>query len=206
LVDLDGAKSKHIVNHKVLEQIASQTNLKIDFGGGLKTDEDLRIAFESGAKQITGGSIAVKDPRTFEGWIQKHGADKIILGADAMDERVAVSGWLEESKEELIPFIQSYQAKGINYVICTDISKDGMLEGPSFDLYRKILENSMVDVSAGEEQSVRKLKLIASGGISIFDELPKLAEMGCEGTIIGKAIYENRISLKQLETYILSHG
>jgi len=206
LVDLDGAKSKHIVNHKVLEQIASQTNLKIDFGGGLKTDEDLRIAFESGAKQITGGSIAVKDPRTFEGWIQKHGADKIILGADAMDERVAVSGWLEESKEELIPFIQSYQAKGINYVICTDISKDGMLEGPSFDLYRKILENSKVDVSAGEEQSVSKLKLIASGGISIFDELPKLAEMGCEGTIIGKAIYENRISLKQLETYILSHG
>tara|TARA_R110000765_G_scaffold27719_3_gene67178 strand:- start:3007 stop:3735 length:729 start_codon:yes stop_codon:yes gene_type:complete len=194
LVDLDGAKSKHIVNHKVLEQIASQTSLQIDFGGGLKTDDDLRIAFESGAKQITGGSIAVKDSDTFLGWIGKHGASKIILGADAMDEKVAVSGWLEESKEELIPFIKSYQNKGIQYVICTDISKDGMLEGPSFELYSRILSQT------------NELKLIASGGISTFDELPKLAEMGCEGTIIGKAIYENRISLKQLETYILSNG
>ena len=195
LVDLDGAKSKHVVNHKVLEQIATKTGLQIDFGGGLKTDEDLRIAFESGAKQITGGSIAVKDPDTFLGWIEKHGADKIILGADAMDEKVAVSGWLEESKEELIPFVQSYQSKGIQYVICTDISKDGMLEGPSFDLYSKIISST----DAG-------LKLITSGGISTFDELPKLAEMGCEGTIIGKAIYENRISLKQLESYILHNG
>ena len=194
LVDLDGAKSKHIVNHKVLEKIASQTGLQIDFGGGLKTDDDLRIAFESGAKQITGGSIAVKDSYTFIGWIEKHGADKIILGADAMDEKVAVSGWQEESKELLIPFIQGYQEKGITYVICTDISKDGMLEGPSFELYKRILEQT------------NDLKLIASGGISTFDELPKLAEMGCEGTIIGKAIYENRISLKQLESYILSNG
>lgn len=194
LVDLDGAKSKHIVNHKVLEQIATKTGLQIDFGGGLKTDEDLRIAFESGAKQITGGSIAVKDAETFLGWIEKHGANKIILGADAMDEKVAVSGWLEESKEELIPFIQSYQSKGIQYVICTDISKDGMLEGPSFELYSRILSQTT------------DLKLIASGGISTFDELPKLAEMGCEGTIIGKAIYENRISLKQLESYILNNG
>ncbi len=191
LVDLDGAKSKHIVNHKVLEQIASKTNLKIDFGGGLKTDDDLRIAFESGAQQITGGSIAVKDKEIFTRWIETYGADKIILGADALDEKIAVSGWQEESKEELLPFIQSYQEKGIQYVICTDISKDGMLEGPSFDLYTKILN------------SVSDLKLIASGGISTFDELPRLAEMGCEGTIIGKAIYENRISLKQLETYIL---
>lgn len=206
LVDLDGAKSKHIVNHKVLEQIALQTGLQIDFGGGLKTDDDLRIAFESGAKQITGGSIAVKDAETFVGWIEKHGADKIILGADAMDEKVAVSGWLEESKEELIPFIQSYQSKGIQYVICTDISKDGMLEGPSFDLYRKIIEKTNISLSVIEDQTVRKLKLIASGGISTFDELPKLAEMGCEGTIIGKAIYENRISLKQLESYILNNG
>lgn len=194
LVDLDGAKSKHIVNHKVLEKIASQTGLQIDFGGGLKTDDDLRIAFESGAKQITGGSIAVKDSDTFIGWIEKHGADKIILGADAMDEKVAVSGWQEESKELLIPFIQGYQEKAITYVICTDISKDGMLEGPSFKLYKRILEQT------------NDLKLIASGGISTFDELPKLAEMGCEGTIIGKAIYENRISLKQLESYILSNG
>tara|TARA_R110002074_G_scaffold115309_1_gene246066 strand:- start:4427 stop:5155 length:729 start_codon:yes stop_codon:yes gene_type:complete len=194
LVDLDGAKSKHIVNHKVLAQIASQTGLQIDFGGGLKTDDDLRIAFESGAKQITGGSIAVKDADIFISWIEKHGADKIILGADALDEKVAVSGWQEESKEELIPFIQSYQSKGIQYVICTDISKDGMLEGPSFELYKRILEQTI------------DLKLIASGGISTFDELPKLAEMGCEGTIIGKAIYENRISLKQLESYILNNG
>ena len=192
LVDLDGAKSKHIVNHKVLEQIAVQTKLNIDFGGGLKRDEDLRIAFESGAKQVTGGSIAVKDKEVFLGWLAQYGADKIILGADAKDEKVAVSGWLEESKEDLVPFIQGYQKNGIAYVICTDISKDGMLEGPSFELYRKILNK------------VPNLKLIASGGISTFDELPKLAEMGCEGTIIGKAIYENRIRLKQLEDYILS--
>lgn len=199
LVDLDGAKSKHIVNYKMLESIASKTNLKIDFGGGLKSDNDLRIAFESGAKQITGGSIAVKDKVIFESWIEKYGAEKIILGADAKDEMIAVSGWQEESKEELIPFIQSYQKKGIEYVICTDISKDGMLEGPSFDLYKKILEETVTSIGDN------KLKLIASGGISTFDELPKLAEMGCEGTIIGKAIYENRISLKQLEDYILNY-
>lgn len=194
LVDLDGAKSKRIINHKVLEQIASKTNLKIDFGGGLKSDNDLHIAFESGANQITGGSIAVKSKNVFEGWLKNYGADKIILGADAKDEKIAVSGWLEESDEELIPFIKQYQEKGVNYVICTDIIKDGMLEGPSFDLYLKIL--SKCD---------KGLKLIASGGISSFDELPKLAEIGCEGTIIGKAIYENRISLKQLERFILEN-
>lgn len=191
LVDLDGAKSKHIVNHKVLEQIASKTSLKIDFGGGLKTDEDLRIAFESGAEQITGGSIAVKDKVTFLSWLNSYGAEKIILGADAIDEKVAISGWQEESQEELIPFIKSYQKKGIEYIICTDISKDGMLEGPSFDLYKKIATQTST------------LKLVASGGISTFEELPKLAKIGCEGTIIGKAIYENRISLKQLETYVM---
>ena len=191
LVDLDGAKSKHIVNHKVLEEIASKTNLKIDFGGGLKTDEDLRIAFESGANQITGGSIAVKDAVTFKSWLTKFGADKIILGADANNEKIAVSGWLEESDQELIPFVQGYQKEGVSYVICTDISKDGMLQGPSFDLYQKMLTQ------------IPNIKLIASGGISQFDELPKLAELGCEGTIIGKAIYENRISLKQLEGFIL---
>jgi phosphoribosylformimino-5-aminoimidazole carboxamide ribotide isomerase len=202
LVDLDGAKSKHIVNHKVLEQIATKTNLKIDFGGGLKSDEDLRIAFENGANQITGGSIAVKDRETFSNWIETYGPDKIILGADAKDEKVAVSGWQEESKEELIPFIQGYQQKGIEYVICTDISKDGMLAGPSFELYHKILKS--VSLSAVEDQSKKSIKLIASGGISTFNELPKLVEMGCEGAIIGKAIYENRISLKQLENYIIS--
>ncbi len=192
LVDLDGAKSSQIINHKILEQIASQTKLKIDFGGGLKSDNDLRIAFESGANQITGGSIAVKNPELFATWIEKFGSDKIILGADANNEKVAVSGWLEESNEDLIPFIQNYQSKGIQYVICTDIAKDGMLEGPSFDLYAKILAKA------------KGIKLIASGGISTFDELPKLAELGCEGTIIGKAIYENRITLKQLEKFIIS--
>ena len=191
LVDLDGAKSSRIVNHKILEQIATQTSLKIDFGGGLKADADLKIAFESGANQITGGSIAVKNREVFEQWISTFGADKIILGADANNEKVAVSGWLEESNEDLVPFIQNYQSKGIEYVICTDIAKDGMLEGPSFDLYAKILAQA------------KGLKLIASGGISTFDELPKLAEIGCEGTIIGKAIYEGRISLKQLEEFII---
>jgi phosphoribosylformimino-5-aminoimidazole carboxamide ribotide isomerase len=191
LVDLDGAKASHIVNHKVLEEIASKTNLKIDFGGGLKTDEDLRIAFESGAGQITGGSIAVKQPRIFKEWLVKFGAAKIILGADANDEKIAISGWQEESDEELIPFVKSYMKDGVSYVICTDIAKDGMLEGPSFDLYQKMLK------------ALPKVKLIASGGISKFEELPKLAVLGCEGTIIGKAIYEHKISLKQLEAYIL---
>ncbi|SFD90286.1 1-(5-phosphoribosyl)-5-[(5-phosphoribosylamino)methylideneamino]imidazole-4-carboxamide isomerase [Flavobacterium phragmitis] len=192
LVDLDGAKSSKIVNYKILEQIATQTSLKIDFGGGLKSDDDLRIAFESGANQITGGSIAVKNRAIFEKWISEYGTDKIILGADAKDEKIAVSGWLEESNEDLVPFIQGYQSKGISYVICTDIAKDGMLQGPSFDLYSKILAEAV------------GIKLIASGGISTFDELPKLAELGCEGTIIGKAIYEGRITLKQLENYILN--
>ncbi|MBG48202.1 MAG: 1-(5-phosphoribosyl)-5-[(5-phosphoribosylamino)methylideneamino]imidazole-4-carboxamide isomerase [Pseudozobellia sp.] len=191
LVDLDGAKSKHIVNHQILEEIASKTSLKIDFGGGLKSDDDLRIAFESGANQITGGSIAVKDRDTFTNWLKHFGAQKIILGADAMNEKIAVSGWQEESTEELIPFIKEYQNEGVSYVICTDISKDGMLQGPSFELYQRIL-NECEDI-----------KLIASGGISTYDELPRLAEMGCEGTIIGKAIYENKISLKQLERFIL---
>ena len=192
LVDLDGAKSKHIVNHKILEQIASNTTLKIDFGGGLKSDEDLKIAFESGANQITGGSIAVKDRAIFKKWLLQYGNDKIILGADALDEKVAISGWLEESDKELIPFIKEYQKEGVSYIICTDINKDGMLEGPSFELYEKILKQ------------VQNIKLIASGGISKFEEIPQLAELGCDGTIIGKAIYEGRISLKQLENYIIN--
>jgi phosphoribosylformimino-5-aminoimidazole carboxamide ribotide isomerase len=193
LVDLDGAKSSKIVNHKILEQIASKTTLKIDFGGGLKSDADLKIAFESGANQITGGSIAVKNREIFEKWIADYGDEKIILGADANNEKVAVSGWLEDSNEDLVPFIKNYQSKGIQYVICTDIAKDGMLEGPSFELYKKIISE------------VNGIKLIASGGISTFAELPKLAEMGCEGTIIGKAIYEHKISMKELENFILNN-
>ncbi len=195
LVDLDGAKSKHIVNYKVLETIALKTNLQIDFGGGLKSGDDLHVAFESGAHQITGGSIAVKDRDTFLSWLSTYGARKIILGADANHGKVAVSGWQEESDLELIPFVQEYQSEGIEYVICTDISKDGMLQGPAFDLYQKMLS-----------ETKKGLNLIASGGISTFDELPKLADIGCEGTIIGKAIYEGKISLKQLEHYILENG
>ena len=193
LVDMDGAKSKQIINYRILEQIATKTNLKIDFGGGLKSDKDLNIAFECGANQITGGSIAVKDPEVFKAWLKAYGPDKIILGADAKDEKVAISGWLESSDKELIPFIEGYKKEGVNYVICTDISKDGMLQGPSFELYSRILKQ------------VPTIALIASGGISHFDELAKLSDMGCEGTIIGKAIYENRISMKQLEQFILSN-
>ena len=188
VVDLDGAKASHVVNYKTLEQIAAKTSLKIDFGGGLKSDEDLHIAFESGASQITGGSIAVKNPTIFINWIDKYGSDKIILGADCNDEKIAISGWQEESDLEVIPFIQDYQTKGIQYVICTDISKDGMLEGPSVELYKQIISECS---NSSQGQSI---KLIASGGISHIDELPILKEIGCEGVIIGKAIYENRIS------------
>jgi phosphoribosylformimino-5-aminoimidazole carboxamide ribotide isomerase len=197
VVDLDGAKASQIINYKVLEQIASKTSLKIDFGGGLKSNKDLEIAFSSGANQITGGSIAVKNSDIFESWIAKYGAQKIILGADFYPDsaggKIATNGWQEESTLELIPFIKRYQDKGIQYVICTDISKDGMLQGPSFDVYKEILTE------------VKNVKLIASGGISTFDELPRLAENGCEGVIIGKAIYEKKISLKQLEQYILNN-
>jgi len=197
VVDLDGAKASKIINYKVLEQIASKTNLKIDFGGGLKSNKDLEIAFNSGANQITGGSIAVKNSNIFESWIEKYGAQKIILGADFYPDsaggKIATNGWQEESTLELIPFIKGYQNKGIQYVICTDISKDGMLQGPSFEVYKEIIT------------VVKNVKLIASGGISTFDELPRLAENGCEGVIIGKAIYEKKISLKQLEQYILNN-
>ena len=193
VVDLDGAKAKHIVNYKVLEQIAAKTTLKIDFGGGLKTNEDLHIAFNSGAKQITGGSIAVKDATTFEGWLSKYGGQKIVLGADCNPHetgaKIAISGWQEESDLELIPFVKDYMSKGVQYVICTDISKDGMLEGPSFELYRKLINET------------RDIKLIASGGITSIEDLNKLEDLGCEGAIIGKALYEGHIRLKDLESY-----
>jgi phosphoribosylformimino-5-aminoimidazole carboxamide ribotide isomerase len=191
LVDLDGAKSKHIVNYKVLENLANKTSLKIDFGGGLKSDADINIAFESGASQITGGSIAVKSPETFMRWLDQYGSEKIILGADVKGTHIAIEGWLKTSEQTLFDFVHDYKKKGVEYVICTDISKDGMLEGPAFDLYKSLL--------AKEE-----IKLIASGGISKFEELPQLQDLGCEGVIIGKAIYENRISLKQLENYVIN--
>lgn len=196
VVDLDGAKESKIINYKVLEQIASKTNLKIDFGGGLKSDKDLEIAFNSGANQVTGGSIAVKNKEVFESWIAKYNSEKIILGADFYPDnsggKIATNAWQEESTLELIPFITAYQQNGIQYIICTDISKDGMLQGPSFAIYQNILSK------------VENIKLIASGGVSAFDELSKLAAIGCEGVIIGKAIYENKISLKQLEQYIIN--
>lgn len=191
LVDLDGAKAQHIVNYKVLEQIASKTNLKIDFGGGLKTDEDLHIAFNSGAKQITGGSIAVKDSTTFNGWISKYGSQKIILGADCNNENIAINGWQEESDIKVIPFIKAYQQQGIKYVICTDIAKDGMLEGASVDLYRKILK-----------ECNESIKLIASGGVTTIEDINLLEDIGCDAAIIGKALYEGNISLRELEIFI----
>jgi len=193
VVDLDGAKAKHIVNYKVLEQIASKTNLKIDFGGGLKSDEDLHIAFNSGAKQITGGSIAVKNPETFKRWLTKYGGTKIILGADCQPHdngaKIATNGWQEDSDMELIPFVKDYENEGVNYVICTDISKDGMLEGPAFELYKKLIAET------------KNIKLIASGGITSVDDINTLENLGCEGAIIGKALYEGHILLRDLETY-----
>lgn len=185
LVDLDGAKSKQIINYKTLELIASKTNLKVDFGGGIKANDDIRIAFECGANQITGGSIAVQNPTLFQEWISQYGSDKIILGADAKDRKIATHGWLETSELDVIDFIQEYKTKGIEYVICTDIAKDGMLQGTSNELYTEILAASDV-------------KLIASGGVSSIDDLIKVKELGCEGAILGKAIYEGRIDLKVL--------
>ncbi len=190
LVDLDGAKAKYIVNHKVLETIATKTNLIIDFGGGLKSDEDLRIAFESGAQMITGGSIAVREKDTFLKWLDVYGQDKIILGADAKDGKIAVGGWLETTELPVIEFIAEYQSKGISKVISTDISRDGMLSGPSFELYSEIIKN-LPDV-----------EIIASGGIATMDDILKLDETGVPGVITGKAIYENRITLKQIEEFI----
>lgn len=195
LVDLDGAKAKHIVNYRVLEQIASKTKLKIDFGGGLKSNEDLHIAFNSGARQITGGSIAVSNPEVFEGWLEKYGRAKIILGADTRDDNIAINGWKQTSNQQVIPFIQAYQKKRIQYVVCTDISKDGMLEGPSFDMYKNILK------SCSNNSADQSIKLIASGGVSSIDDIEKLKYIGCEGVIIGKALYENKVSLKELERY-----
>jgi len=189
LVDLDGAKASHIVNHKTLQTICSQTKLKIDFGGGIKTDEDIKIAFDSGAQQITAGSIAVKSRDTVLRWLDKYGAEKIILGADVKDEMIAVSGWQENSSINLFGFLKDYVAHGIQYVICTDIAKDGMLQGSSISLYKKIL------------QQFPSIKLIASGGVSDLDELNVLRETGLHGAIIGKAIYEGKVALADLSKF-----
>jgi len=191
VVDLDGARESHIVNYSVLERIAMKTSLVIDFGGGLKSDDDLRIAFECGASMVTGGSIAVKDPVTFLGWLEKFGPAKIILGADAREGKIAVSGWQEESESDIIPFIQSYVGKGLHTVISTDIAKDGMLTGPSYDLYKQILAE------------IPGVKLIASGGISSMADIEKLATAGVSGIITGKALYEGKILLKEVRDFQL---
>ena len=189
LVDLDGAKAKAIKNLKTLEMLASQTNLIIDFGGGIKTRGSLESAFNAGANQVTIGSVAVENPEMCEEWIKEFGAERLILGADCLDRKVKTSGWLENSNLDVIEFIQSYQEKGIMDVICTDISKDGMLEGPSFELYQEILNQSQVS-------------LIASGGISSIQDLDDLKELRCSGAIIGKALYEGKISLKELQKFL----
>ncbi|MFB6343365.1 1-(5-phosphoribosyl)-5-[(5-phosphoribosylamino)methylideneamino]imidazole-4-carboxamide isomerase [Saccharicrinis sp. FJH62] len=192
LVDLDGAKAKHIVNWKVLERIASKTNLVIDFGGGLKTNDDLKIAFNSGAAMITGGSIAVKDPETFQKWIDAYGGEKIILGADAKDNKIAVTGWTEDTDMEIGSFIKRYVEKGIRKVISTDISRDGMLTGPSTGLYKSLLHE------------IPGLYLIASGGVSSFKDITELEENNVPAVITGKAIYEGKISLAEINRYILN--
>ena len=190
VVDLDGAKAKHIVNYKTLENIANQTSLTIDFGGGLKTDEDLRIAFESGAKMVTGGSIAVKEPETFAKWIDTYGAEKIILGADVRNEKISVNGWTEDTEIDMFEFLENYVKKGVKKVICTDINKDGMLQGPSTDLYKKIMEE------------IKGIQIIASGGISNIDDIRELDEIGVPSVIFGKAIYEGKIKLNELKAFL----
>lgn len=190
LVDLDGAKAHHIVNYKILERIATNTSLQIDFGGGLKSDKDLEIAFECGAKMITGGSIAVKDRETFLSWIKRYGPDRIILGADVKGSKIAISGWVENSDIELIPFVSDYMNYGIRKVISTDISKDGMLEGTAIDLYKNMMKE------------LPEIYLIASGGVSSVGDIEALEEMGMQAVIFGKAIYEGRVKLKDLRRFM----
>lgn len=186
LVDLDGAKAKHIVNQAVLEKIASNTSLVIDFGGGVQSDKDIEIALNSGAAMVTGGSIAVRDKKLFTGWVEKYGNEKIILGADCKDHKIAVSGWQESTSIDILSFIEEYRQEGISKVVCTDISKDGMLQGPSIDLYKEILS------------AFPDLYLIASGGVSCFQDILDLEAAGIPAVILGKAIYENRVTLKEL--------
>ena len=190
MVDLDGARSKHVVNHKVLERVATHTSLTVDFGGGIKTDEDLDIAFDNGASLVTLGSIAVKEPERMWGWCDKYGAEKIILGADVKDKMIAVNGWLETSKQDLFTFLDTHIKKGINNVLCTDISKDGMLAGPSIELYSEVM------------RFCPTLNLIASGGVSCLDDIKSLNEAGIPSVVFGKAIYEGKIDMKELTKWV----
>ena len=190
LVDLDGAKKGEVVNYKVLEKIASFTNLVVDFGGGIKTNDAIKIVFESGAAIATVGSIAVKDKELFYSWVSRFGADKILLGADVKEEKIAISGWLEKTNISIFDFIDANMKKGIQTIFCTDISKDGLLQGASEDLYKKII------------QQFPDLNLIASGGVSSLKDLDELKLIGCSAAIVGKAIYEGRISMNNLKNYI----
>lgn len=191
MVDLDGAKAGHIVNYRMLEKVASHTDLSIDFGGGLKSDDDLHIAFDCGVQMVTGGSIAVKNPDLFLSWITRYGSERIILGADAKEKKIAISGWKEGTAIDLIPFIKDYQSKGISKVICTDIARDGMLQGPAVKLYQEM------------QQEMPGLYVIASGGVSSMGDIERLEEANIPAVIFGKAIYEGRISLKEIETFIV---
>lgn len=188
-VDLEGAKAQHIINYRTIERIADHTSLVIDFGGGIKSDEDIDIAFASGASMLTIGSIAVKQPETFDGWLQKYGADKIILGADVRDGFVSINGWKEDASDALFPFLKKHIENGINKVLCTDIRKDGMLQGPSTELYKNIMSE------------YPELYLIASGGVSSIDDIIKLDEAGIPAVVFGKAIYEGKIKLEDLENF-----
>jgi phosphoribosylformimino-5-aminoimidazole carboxamide ribotide isomerase len=194
LVDLDGARQKKIVNMATLENIANQTNLLIDFGGGVQSDADIERAFSAGANQVTAGSIAVRNPGLLEAWLTKYGAEKVILGADVINGNIAISGWQEKGSWKLDAFLADYQNKGVKYVISTDVSKDGLLEGPAVDLYTAMIEN------------FPKLQIIASGGVAGMGDIGKLDQLGLYGVIVGKAIYENRISLKQIEGFISITG
>ena len=186
VVDLDGAKSKHIVNSNVLQSLASETKLTIDFGGGIKTDEDIETAFNSGAQMVTIGSIAVTNPERFMGWLEKYGSDRIILGADVRNGRISINGWKEDSSEDLLPILKKYIDAGVSKVLCTEISKDGTLAGPAIDLYKRVME------------AYPELHLIASGGVSSMDDIKALDAAGIPAVVFGKAIYEGKINLQEL--------
>lgn len=187
VVDLDGAKAKHIVNCDVLQKITTETSLTVDFGGGIKTDEDIEKAFANGAQMVTVGSIAVTNPELFLSWIKKYGADRMILGADVRNGKISINGWKEDSSEDLLPFLRKYVDAGVTNVLCTEISKDGTLQGPAIDLYKRIM------------QEYPNLHLIASGGVSSIDDIKALEAAGIPAVVFGKAIYEGRINLKELE-------
>lgn len=194
VVDLDGAKSKHVVNYRTLDRIASHTSLTIDFGGGIKSDEDLTIAFENGAQMVTVGSVASQKPELFLKWMEQYGGERMILGADTRDGLISVNGWQEESTQELLPYLGEYIKHEVKNVLCTDIHKDGMLQGPSVVLYQEIMA------------AYPTLHLIASGGVSSLEDISQLNEAGIPAVVFGKALYEGRFTLKQLSDFVLSHS